>query len=123
MSEYKQARRYAIVNHGDQMYGDLPYSYHLDAVTAVVDEFLSKDPSYKKIREASPLHDTVEDTPVTFEDIRDEFGRHTARMVFAVTNEPGETREEQHLRTYPKLRAAGREALAHRDRRAPLAHL
>ena len=40
---------------------------------------------------AAWLHDTLEDTEVQYEDLVSDFGREAADIVFAVTNEPGET--------------------------------
>ena len=120
MSIVEQAKQFAIKHHGDQRYGkgedSLPYAYHLEKVFDVIwefqDLFPGPSPTLSHLMAASFLHDILEDTPVTFEEIFSEFGRNIARLVFAVTNEPGKNRHERHERTYPKLRAAGREALA-----------
>lgn len=101
------ARHFAILAHKDQKYGDLPYEYHLEKVAENVRMYT--DDVYS--RAAAYLHDTVEDTDVTFEKIFEEFGRRTARLVLAVTNEPGANRKEKATRTYPKIMAGGREAV------------
>ena len=118
MSIVESAKAYAASHHGTQRYGkgelSFPYTKHLGDVAAVVEEFLHLregvgDGSH--LIAAAWLHDTVEDTSVTFENVLEEFGRNIARIVFAVSNEPGKNRRERHERTYPKIRAAGRDAL------------
>ena len=73
-----------------------PYITHCLAVAAILAE-LSVPPA---IIVAGLLHDTVEDTPVTLEDIRSEFGEEVARLVDGVTkltNLPRVSRGDQHL--------------------------
>jgi (p)ppGpp synthase/HD superfamily hydrolase len=50
------------------------------------------------------LHDTIEDTSVTCEDIYDTFGFDIAEFVDAVTDGKGSTRTERHLNTYYRTR-------------------
>ena len=50
------------------------------------------------------LHDTVEDTSVTIEEIKSLFGDEVADMVFRVTDEPGKNRKERKAKTYIKIR-------------------
>lgn len=57
------------------------------------------------------LHDVVEDTQITVEEVRAEFGDGVANLVWAVTNEPGKNRKERAFATYPKIRAAGTRAV------------
>lgn len=104
----QRAKDFAREAHGGQMYGDRPYIYHLGMVVDVANHAGFYNPY---IVSACWLHDTIEDTSVTFEDIVSEFGREIGRTVFAVTNEPGKNRKERAIRTYPKIRAAGRSAL------------
>lgn len=106
----EKARLFAIKAHGKQMYGEKPYSFHLGEVHRCLTEYC---PAASEHMEAAAwLHDTIEDTEVTFDDIFKEFGRNVARIVFAVTNEEGRNRKERHKRTYPKIMACGRDAIA-----------
>jgi len=104
-----KAKEFAIAAHGDQQkYGKHPYSKHLQDVVSCSQRFgLSES-----IQTAAWLHDVVEDTPVTVDEIREEFGEEIAKLVDAVTDEPGSNRKERHQKTYPKTRNAGADAIA-----------
>ena len=93
----EQARRFATKAHGDQMYGDQPYTYHLGKVVDVLVRFKHEDPA---LLAAGWLHDTLEDTSATFDDIQDEFGFEIAALVDAVTDGPGSSRAERKIRPY-----------------------
>ena len=103
----KKAREFAVQAHGDQKYGERPYSYHLDAVV----ELLA---AYGETAQAvGYLHDVVEDTDVSVEDIESEFGTLVARCVGLLSDEPGKTRKERKAKTYAKLAlVSGSEELA-----------
>ena len=51
------------------------------------------------------LHDTVEDTNLTIEEIEKDFGRNVANLVWCVTDEISGTREEKKIGVYKKLQA------------------
>lgn len=131
MSIVEQAKQFAIKHHGDQKYGKddspVPYSYHLQMAHDVVVEFLWASDDWSEentsdeiyaLRAAAWLHDVIEDTPVTFELVFNEFGRNISRLVWAVTNMEEDydgnrcNRKKKAYYTWPKIRAAGREALA-----------
>lgn len=76
-----RARQIAQAAHRDQEYGTQPYMVHVEDVVRRVKQ-ITDDP---EIIAAAYLHDTVEDTPVTIEDIRKVFGANVADMVWAVT--------------------------------------
>jgi guanosine-3',5'-bis(diphosphate) 3'-pyrophosphohydrolase len=43
MSEsLNRARAFAVAAHGDQMYGDQPYSFHLDMVAEILAAFVNR---------------------------------------------------------------------------------
>ncbi len=111
-SSIEKARLFAIKAHANQKYGDLPYEYHLSKVAEKLAENAEGDTLGEAVLVAGWLHDVIEDTPITFDNLFREFGRHVARIVFACSDEPGKNRRERHERTYPKLKAAGREAIA-----------
>lgn len=96
-----KAREFAAVAHGHQMYGDKPYTYHLDAV---YDILVAAGVTDIGVLTAAYLHDTVEDTLVSLEMIRLEFGLRVATTVHALTDEPGANRKERKAKTYPKIR-------------------
>ncbi len=103
-----KAREFAIKAHGDQKYGGLPYVTHLADVVAVCIRFgIGGD-----IRTAAWLHDLLEDTGTTLTDLYVHgFSAATCNLVVAVTNEPGKNRRERHLKTYPKIRKYGKDAV------------
>ncbi len=104
-----KARNFAADAHKDQLYGDKPYIAHLDAVFGVLKEFGSFPVGHclwdQSLADAAYLHDVLEDTDVTFEHIRAEFGLRCAQLVEGVTDEPGENRAERKKLTYPKTAA------------------
>ena len=102
------AKEFAIAQHGTQKYGEHPYLYHLDRVSQVLSEFgYAED---EAIAAAGWLHDTLEDTETTYEVLMSEFGKETADIVFAVTNELGTNRELRLRKTALKI-AANKKAL------------
>jgi (p)ppGpp synthase/HD superfamily hydrolase len=102
-----QARSFAVAAHGEQKYGDHPYSYHLDAVAAIA------SPYGEEAAVVAFLHDTVEDTSATLGEIEGQFGSAIAACVALLTDEPGATRKERKATTYAKLaRVSGPTELA-----------
>jgi (p)ppGpp synthase/HD superfamily hydrolase len=97
------AKEFAIAKHGTQKYGDRPYSYHLAQVSQVLAEFGYA--GNEAIAAAGWLHDTLEDTPATYEMLVSEFGKETADIVWAVTSEPGENRVERFRKTVLKIQS------------------
>ncbi len=93
------ARSFAIAAHGDQMYGDQPYVFHLDAVVGLLTPFGDQ------AQIAGYLHDVVEDTDVSLQKGREEFGDRIADCVALVTDENGFNRKERKARTNAKLSA------------------
>jgi guanosine-3',5'-bis(diphosphate) 3'-pyrophosphohydrolase len=94
---YQQARAFAIAAHGEQTYGDHPYSFHLDAVAAIATPFGEEAVAI------AYLHDTVEDTEATIQDIASQFGPKVAACVSLLTDEAGANRKERKAKTYAKL--------------------
>lgn len=92
-----QARSFAILAHGEQQYGDQPYSYHLDAVAAIA------APYGEEATVVAYLHDTVEDTGVILAEIEEKFGSIIAACVRLLTDEPGADRKVRKAKTYAKL--------------------
>ena len=104
------ALQLATYRHGSQMYGEKGYvSGHLAQVVATLKVNGFDRP---EMISAGWLHDIVEDTETSLEEIRSMFGDEVAKLVWAVTTEPGRNRKERNAATYPKLRAAGPDAVA-----------
>ena len=92
-----EPREFAIQAHGDQRYGERPYSHHLDAVAAIAAQY------GETAETVAYLHDTVEDTPVKLDEVRARFGHLVADCVALLTDEPGANRKERKAKTYAKL--------------------
>lgn len=95
------AEHLARERHIDQRYGDRPYSAHLEAVVGVLREFGHDSPA---MLAAGWLHDTVEDTGLTIDEVRGSFGAEVAELVWAVTGQ-GPNRKARVADTYRKLAA------------------
>lgn len=93
----QQARAFAISAHAEQKYGDRPYSFHLDAVAGIAELF------GEEAVVIAYLHDTVEDTQTTIQEIECNFGPKVAACVGLLTDEPGTNRKERKAKTYAKL--------------------
>jgi guanosine-3',5'-bis(diphosphate) 3'-pyrophosphohydrolase len=105
------AIEFATSYHGDQMYGDKPYLHHLMQVAMVLPRFgfhpgVGSEADQQRARNlilAAAMHDVVEDTSCTREDVAEVFGEAVALLVYAVSNEPGKNRRERHAKTHHKL--------------------
>lgn len=102
-----KARDFAVAAHGDQKYGDQPYIKHLDAVVELLAPF------GEQAQIIGYLHDVVEDTDVSLDAIRNQFGDSVAQCVALVTDEHGANRRERKAKTNAKLaKVTGDNALA-----------
>ncbi len=93
------AREYAVEVHQGQKYGDYEYVYHLDSVAYLASSYgiFARALGY--------LHDVVEDTRKTRDDIERRFGDDLAQMVAWISDEDGATRSERKEKTQAKLKA------------------
>ncbi len=96
------AKAFANLLHVDagQTYDKLPYITHCQSVVDVLLHFNETD---KSILAAAYLHDVVEDCGVSLVTIEDIFGPKIAKLVYAVTDEPGANRKERKEKTYKKI--------------------
>jgi len=103
----QRAREFAIDAHKHQYYGEQPYSVHLDAVAKYVEP-------YGEVAIAiAYLHDVVEDTHVTLQQLEQSFGPFIAQCVGILTDEPGASRAERKSKTYLKMsKVSGERSLA-----------
>jgi len=99
MSLVVRAEVKATEAHQGQEYGGGPYTKLLRLVTHLLIEHGFCSPEYLA---AGWLHDVVEDTDLTIEEVEAEFGSEVARLVAAVTQEPGKNRKERIAATLSK---------------------
>lgn len=87
-----KARDFAIKWHGDQMYGDKPYVYHLDQVAENICKcgYGSWEDEYV----VAYLHDILEDTICQYVEVYKEFGQSVAEAVVAIGKIKGEPYED-----------------------------
>jgi (p)ppGpp synthase/HD superfamily hydrolase len=98
----QRASAFAKRAHQGQEYSDGDFhDRHLARVVATLRRFGVADPV---LLAAAWLHDTVEDTPTTVEDIRHAFGDDVADLVWRLTDETGRNRKERHHLTHLKIR-------------------
>lgn len=109
--QHKSVIRFALSKHEseeEQKYGILPYSYHLRKVRGVLKAFGFGPKSSLfalKLGTAAWLHDVIEDTDVTYDQVKELFGQEIADIVLGVTKidpKPGEDKAETLKRTYER---------------------
>ena len=96
------ARDFAFEKHAAQRYGDQPYTVHLTAVREVLQWAGYSDGH--SLATAAWLHDVIEDTPTTREEVARLFGETVAELVWAVTG-VGPNRKTRNANAYAKIRA------------------
>lgn len=101
MADVREALDFARIQHLGQMYGHVQYIHHIKQTVAVAMELGFSD----VVQTACALHDILEDTPLSYNDIKKLFGVEVADIVYDVTDELGKNRKERKEKTYPKIRA------------------
>ncbi len=102
----KLAYEFAKKAHGSQTQGPRPYIEHPEQVVGVLKEHgFGND---ENLILAGWLHDTIEDTDVTFEMVEEAFGTDVAELVDYVSQRPGSNRKERIKATYPHTRKSSR---------------
>lgn len=98
----QKAEYFARLHHAGQTYdnGKDYATYHLQRVKETLERFGVID---EEILAAGLLHDVVEDTDVTHDDIYAKFGARVEHMVYCVTDKEGVNRLERHINTYPDI--------------------
>lgn len=115
---HKDVIRLAIAKHeteNGQMYGKNEYSYHLRQVRSVLKRFGfgPKDSLFGlKIGTAAWLHDIIEDTDVTLEQVRELYGEEISTTVLGVTKI-----DTDNIRGAEKLRLTYERTRLHRGSR------
>lgn len=107
LEDYSGAEKFALEKHGDQDHGSIKIVGHLRDVTENIrkhyDPYIN-NLNVEAVIAAGWLHDTIEDTETSVEDIRWHFGLSVALVVSKVTDGPGKNRKERHLNTYYRIR-------------------
>jgi (p)ppGpp synthase/HD superfamily hydrolase len=99
----ERALAWAREQHDGQLYGGRPYDTHLLAAAEVLrDCGYGGDPV---LMSAAYLHDAIEDTSATRDQIAALFGTRIAGIVDAVSDPDGDTRAEKKAAAYPRIRA------------------
>lgn len=80
-----KAKHFAIEAHGNQKYGDYPYSHHLEQVVANVKMRNQGSDMLTTLIAVAWLHDTMEDCGVSHKQLLDEFGLCIADSVQYLT--------------------------------------
>ena len=79
-----KAYEFAISAHRGQKYGDKPYSWHISNVSKRL------EPDDEVGSAVAYLHDVVEDTQFTIDDLKKQFGSVIVNAVDAITRRDGE---------------------------------
>jgi (p)ppGpp synthase/HD superfamily hydrolase len=104
--QIKKAREFSLKAHNTQVYGDIyPYFKHLEDVYNILIKFGFTEEHDLDILTAAFLHDTIEDTQVSFSDLKRAFDENIAEIVYCMSDELGRTRKEKKEKTYPKIRS------------------
>lgn len=117
MDDLTLAKMIATRRHSGDFYGVLPYTHHLQDVEYVLRRFdvggmtAEGVPTNPDLFVAAWLHDIVEDTRMKPRDLEEAFGEKVTALVMAVTDVDGVNRAARKAMTYPKTRAAGKDAV------------
>ena len=111
MDDLTLAKMIATLRHSGDFYGVLPYTHHLQDVEYVLRRFDTDNKTNPDLFVAAWLHDIVEDTRMKRRDLEEKFGDSVTVLVMAVTDVDGPNRAASKAMTYPKIRAAGKDAV------------
>lgn len=81
----EKAKAFATKAHEGLLYGDHPYTYHLSQVADNVYTRMKDDSLLSVYLAVAWLHDTIEDTDVTYENIYENFGAEISDAVRRLT--------------------------------------
>jgi (p)ppGpp synthase/HD superfamily hydrolase len=98
------AKDYAIKCHSkvNQTYDGHPYEFHLQMVNDVYHMFkyLTPEEDQPIVEAALWLHDVIEDTGVTYNDVAKVTNHRVANIVYALTNNKGKNRKQRANKNY-----------------------
>jgi (p)ppGpp synthase/HD superfamily hydrolase len=110
---YLAALRFAGEKHQGQTVpgSGLPYVVHLSSVAMEVMGTVVREPfgDPDLAVQCALLHDTIEDTKTTFEEVEAQFGRKVAEGVRALTKDPGVPKADQMQDSLQRIRSQPRE--------------
>lgn len=92
-----KAKEFAVKAHGLQKYGNKPYIVHLNDVVSHLKDY------GETAQIIGYLHDVIEDTNISYDEVKEIFGEYVADCVAIVTDEPGANRKERKTKTYKKM--------------------
>lgn len=96
-------RQFAVEAHAGQMYGNRPYTCHLDEVAGVLREFGYDDPTHQ---EGAYVHDVPEDTEVTgIGMLQAGISEEVVAVALFCMDEPGHNRKTRKARTFARMEA------------------
>ncbi|WP_128332182.1 HD domain-containing protein [Apibacter sp. HY039] len=108
MSYYQlvqEARQFSIQAHNQQKYGAYPYEIHLGHVVEILIrnglKFCTEE-DYTLLA-AAWLHDILEDTTISKEELTRKFNSNISEIVYALTDGRGNTRKEKKKEVYKKI--------------------
>lgn len=111
--DYIHAYRFAAQAHQGQKFPgtDLPYLVHLGFVAIEAIAALRVEPQANETLaiQAALVHDTIEDTAVTFDEIAKEFGQAVAEEVLALSKNSNIPKEEQMADCLQRIKQQPRE--------------
>lgn len=81
----------------NQLYDGLPYFVHLNEVVKFAKKYIYLIPEQHRntVILASWAHDLIEDTGLTYNDVKKELGKDVADIVYILSNEKGKNRKER----------------------------
>lgn len=95
----EKAKEFAIICHQstNHWYDGRPYSYHLMMVNEAAQKFIHLIPEQDRevVLSACWVHDVIEDTRMTYNDVKTVLGEKVADIAYALTNEKGKNRAER----------------------------
>lgn len=102
-----EAQKFALQRHGNQRHGSLHIKDHLEDVAQHVathynDYICNRD--MDDVVAAAYLHDVMEDTKTTLDELEAQFPETVTSLVTLLTDKHGRSRIERHLRTYHAIR-------------------
>lgn len=110
---YSEACRFAAEAHAGQSVpgSELPYLMHVVLVAMEASAALRVEPGHDEdlTMQCALLHDTVEDTAVSYEQVAERFGRPVADGVLALTKDEQLPENEQITDSLRRIRAQPRE--------------
>lgn len=89
-----RAAVFAAEKHRNQKYGNRPYFNHLEQVVTTLERFRISNPH---LLAAGFLHDVIEDTDASYNDVKKVTNTVVAELVYAVTDELGRNRKERSI--------------------------